>query len=230
MNYFQELAAKYDAWFKTPHGQYVYRCEREMIMSLAAVRPGMHIADIGCGTGIYTDELLSAGANVVGIDISPEMLAIAAAKNERHGDKVRFVTGDAAALPFADASFDMVFSITAMEFFSQPRQCLQEMFRIVRPGGQMIVATLNSLSLWSLQRRLKALFAKTIFSHTHFYSIYDLRSLLAPQQVSAWRGGIFVPPFAPAALIANPDVLERWCQRHIPALGAFVAVRADKAQ
>jgi ubiquinone/menaquinone biosynthesis C-methylase UbiE len=227
-NYFQEIAAKYDAWFATPHGRYVHRYEREAVMSLAAPAPGMSVADIGCGTGLYTDELCQAGAKVVGVDISPEMLAIAAARTARHGDAVSFLQGDAAALPFADASFDMVTSITAMEFFADPRACLHDMHRIVKPGGRLVIATLGSLSPWSWQRRLKTLFRKTVFRHATFHSIADMRTLLAPHEITAWRGTIFVPPFAPAALIRHPDPFERWCQKHIPSMGAFLVVRVDK--
>lgn len=228
MNYFQELAAKYDAWFQTPHGQYVYRYEREMILDLAEVQKNMYVADVGCGTGIYTNEFCAAGARVVGIDISPEMLAIAAEKNKAWGNRVSFVTADAAALPFPDNAFDMVVSITAMEFFEEPRLCLHEMYRILRPGGRMIVATLGNLSLWSIERRIKTWFKRTIFSHTRFYSIRDIARLLDPITISDWRGGIFIPPFAPSTLIRRPDKLERWGQKWIPALGTFLVVRVDK--
>jgi ubiquinone/menaquinone biosynthesis C-methylase UbiE len=229
-NYFQELAAKYDAWFATPHGRYVHRFEREAVMALAAPAPGMTVADIGCGTGIYTDELLQAGARVTGVDISPEMLAIAAHRTARHGDAVTFLTGDAATLPFAAASFDMVTSITAMEFFADPRACLQDMYRIVKPGGRLVVATLGSLSPWAWQRRLKTYFKKSVFRHATFHSLTDLKTYLAPHAITAWRGIIFVPPFAPAALIRHPDPFERWCQRNIPSLGAFLVVRVDKPE
>ncbi|MDR7868687.1 MAG: methyltransferase domain-containing protein [Sporomusaceae bacterium] len=229
-NYFHELAAKYDAWFATPHGSYVHRFEREAVMALAAPAPGMTVADIGCGTGIYTDELLQAGARVTGVDISPEMLALAARRTARHGDAVAFLTGDAAALPFATASFDMVTSITAMEFFADPRACLQDMYRIVKPGGRLVVATLGSLSPWAWQRRLKTYFKKTVFRHATFHSLGDLRAYLAPHKITAWRGAIFVPPFAPAALIRRPDPFERWCQNHIPSMGAFLVVRVDKPE
>lgn len=227
-NYFQELAAKYDAWFATPHGSYVQRFEREAVMQLAAVTPGLAVADIGCGTGLYTGELLAAGARVTALDISPEMLAIAAEKTKAYGDAVDFLTGDAAALPFADASFDLVSSITAMEFFSEPRACLQEMYRVVKPGGRLVVATLGRFSPWSWQRRLKTFFRPTVFRHAHFYSVGDIAAFLAPHPLTAWRGTIFVPPFAPAGLIARPDAFERWCQRNIPWAGAFLVVRIDK--
>ncbi len=229
-NYFHELAAKYDAWFATPHGRYVHRFEREAVMALAAPAPGMTVADIGCGTGIYTAELLQAGARVTGVDISPEMLAIAAHRTARHGDAVAFLTGDAAALPFAAASFDMVTSITAMEFFTDPRACLQDMYRIVKPGGRLVVATLGSLSPWAWQRRLKTYLKKSVFRHATFHSLGDLRAYLAPHRITAWRGTIFVPPFAPAALIRHPDAFERWCQKHIPSMGAFLVVRVDKPE
>ncbi len=228
MNYFQQLAAKYDAWFKTPHGQYVYKYEREMIFHLLDIQKGVSVADIGCGTGIYTHELCLAGAKVTGVDISPEMLAIAAERNRAHGLMANFIEGDAQALPFTDNTFDCVISITAMEFFQEPAQCLQEMYRILKPGGHMVVATINSLNIWSLERRIKTWYTQSIFSRTRFYSINDMKSLLAPLVIDNWRGGIFVPPFAPERLINNPDRMERWAQAHIPAFGAFLVVRVNK--
>lgn len=230
-NYFRQLAAKYDAWFNTPHGKYVQSYEHAMIMDLAEIQPGMKIADIGCGTGLYTRELCAKGAIVTGVDISPEMLAIAAEKTKDFASQVKFVEGDAASLSFDDNSFDMVFSITAMEFFEEPRACLHEMYRILRPGGHMVVATLNSLSLWALQRRIKTWLTATIFSHAHFYSIADMRRFMTPFVISQWRGGIFVPPFAPGWIIKSGDKcdkIEKWGQRHFPQFGAFIVVRVDK--
>lgn len=227
-NYFHELAAKYDSWFQTPHGRYVQAYENEMIMSLADIKENMRIADVGCGTGLYTQKLCQHGAKVVGIDISPEMLEIAARKTEQYKDRVEFVRGDAACLPFADCSFDLVFSITAMEFFDKPKQCLHEMHRILRPGGHMVVATLNSLSLWAMQRRIKSIFSETIFTHAHFYSIFDINKMVRPYKISAWRGGIFIPPFFPKWIINNPGGAERMGQKLTPHLGAFIVVRIDK--
>lgn len=227
-NYFQELAAKYDHWFSTPHGQYVYKYEREIVWDLARPAPGMHVLDVGCGTGLYTADLAAVGALVTGVDISPEMLAIARERTKQYGEKVIFCQADAALLPFASGAFDMAISITALEFFQDPRACLAEMYRVLKPGGWLVAATLGRWSLWSLQRRLKARRQETIFSHTRFYSIRDLARLLAPQRISRWRGGIFVPPFFPAALYRGSPWLERWGQRLVPAGGTFLAVRVDK--
>lgn len=227
-NYFEQLAAKYDAWFRTPHGQYVKHFEHEMTMSLTDVIPGMYVADIGCGTGLYTKELCQMGAKVVGVDISPEMLEIAAQKTRNYTDSVEFVIGDASALPFADNCFDRVFSITAMEFFEKPQPCLHEMYRILRPGGHMIVATLNSLCLWAVQRRIKSWFSQTIFSHAKFHSIFDMQRMLKPYRITSWRGGIFIPPFAPEWLINNCGKVERIGETLMPHLGAFIVARIDK--
>ena len=228
MNYFQELAAKYDAWFQTPHGKYVYKYEREMIDRLLDISSGVQVLDVGCGTGIYTQELLMKGARVIGMDISPEMLSIAKYKTERFGDQVCFLEADAGNMPFPDSQFDVVVSVTAMEFFSEPRTCLQEMYRVLRPGGHMVVATLNSKSLWAVERRLKSWITKTVFSNARFYSINDIKDMIQPQHVSRWEGGIFIPPFFPKSLINKPDTIERWCQKWIPSCGAFVAARIDK--
>lgn len=227
-NYFRQLAAKYDAWFTTPHGRYVYKYEREIVWDLARPAPGMDILDVGCGTGLYTAELAAVGTTVTGVDISPEMLAIARERTKQFGQRVTFCQADAIRLPFPADRFDMVISVTALEFFQDPRACLAEMYRVVRPGGWMVAATLGRWSLWSLQRRLKARRQETVFTHTRFYSIRDLTRLLAPHRITRWRGGIFVPPFFPAALYREPVWLERLGQRWVPALGTFLAVRVDK--
>lgn len=227
MNYFQTLADKYDSWFQTPHGRYVWQVEHEMVFDLVTVKPGDRVADIGCGTGLYTAELLKAGADVTAVDISPEMLEIARHRNAAYSGQATFLLGDAAKLDFPDNHFNAVISITAMEFFERPAKSLQDMLRCVKPGGFLVAATLNRLSLWAVQRRLKSWLKPTIFSNAKFYSISDVSSMVG-QQISRWHGGVFVPPFAPECFIQSPEKIERWGQKNCPQFGAFIVFRIDK--
>jgi ubiquinone/menaquinone biosynthesis C-methylase UbiE len=66
------------------------------------------------------------------------------------------VTADMANLPFADGSFDKSVSVAALEFVADEKRAVAELFRVTKPGGVVVVATLNSLSPWAARRSAKA--------------------------------------------------------------------------
>ena len=89
---------------------------------------------MGCGTGIFTVDLLAAGSKVTGLEISFPMLLRAGKK--AGGRPFRMVLGDMRRLPFANGSFDKTVSVTAIEFLDEDAWvAVAEMFRVTRPGG-----------------------------------------------------------------------------------------------
>ena len=105
---------------------------------LPSLKPHMHILDIGCGPGTITIDLatLVPQGQVVGLELTPEPLERARAiATERGINNVRFVTGDAHALPFPDASFDVVHAHQVLQHLHDPAAALREMRRVARPGG-----------------------------------------------------------------------------------------------
>jgi ubiquinone/menaquinone biosynthesis C-methylase UbiE len=66
------------------------------------------------------------------------------------------VAADMTALPFADGSFDKTISVAALEFIADEKKAVAELFRVTRPGGVVVAATLNSLSPWAVRRSAKA--------------------------------------------------------------------------
>lgn len=151
---FDDWPDRYDHWFETPVGEAVLRHERDLLIDLLEPSAGERLLDAGSGTGIFTREFVARGAEVVGIDISEAMLRRAVEK--RAVPSGRAVVADMLALPFTEGSFDRTVSVAALEFITDEKQAVAELFRVTRSGGVVVVATLNSLSPWSVRRRAKA--------------------------------------------------------------------------
>jgi SAM-dependent methyltransferase len=121
--------------------------ESELDFLLGKVRPEDDVLDMGCGTGRFTVPLAQRVASVSGLDLSPMMLTMARKKLADEGLAGDLREGDMAALPFADASFDVVVSMLAL--MHVPREDRQQVFReaarVLRPGGRLLVGVKNSV-------------------------------------------------------------------------------------
>jgi SAM-dependent methyltransferase len=97
--------------------------------------PGQRWADIGCGNGCFTEQILdlAAPSAVDGLDPSADQLAEAEAR--LRGRPVRLHRGDAMAMPFTDGAFDVVAMALVIHFVPDPARALAEMVRVARPGG-----------------------------------------------------------------------------------------------
>jgi ubiquinone/menaquinone biosynthesis C-methylase UbiE len=111
-------------------------------MRLAHIRPGARIADLGCGSGVFTDLLRSLGYNAVGLDISPKLIALGRAKYPG----VEFMEGDVEELPFADASLDGVLLSGLVHHLPDPSRCAGEVFRVLKPGGSFVAFDPNRMN------------------------------------------------------------------------------------
>ncbi len=99
-----------------------------------------NILELGCGTGNLQRALAerSGHLNVVGFDASPQMIVLARLKVERGGGRARLVRGDARALPFPPASFDTLVATFPSEYIAA-RATLDEVQRVLRPGGRLVI-------------------------------------------------------------------------------------------
>jgi len=172
---FDHWAEKYDLWFETPMGRLIKGYESDLVLRMLAPTPKDVILDAGCGTGIFTADILETGARVVGLELALAMLRRAMTKCP--GRTFQSVIGDMQRLPFADASFNKAISITAIEFIQDAKIAVQELFRVTKPGGCVIVATLNSLSPWARRRKEAAEKGHPLFRHAIFRSPDDMKRL-----------------------------------------------------
>jgi len=107
------------------------------------LRPGERVLDAGCGRYLKFSRELSDSAQVVGIDLESTLDTA----NRQFPFGIR---GDLAALPFPDATFDMVISRSVVEHLSDPRRVFREFNRVLRPGGRVVIITPNKYDYVSL--------------------------------------------------------------------------------
>lgn len=132
-------ASKHDAWsageaYHNYMGRWSWPVAREFLRWIGAPERADWL-DVGCGSGALTAAILAdcGPRSVVGIDPSEGFVAYAAAQTK--DARARFQRGDAMALPFEDASFDVAASGLVLNFVPDPAKGLSEMARVVRPGG-----------------------------------------------------------------------------------------------
>lgn len=213
---FNGVAGKYDRWFSTPIGRYVDRVEWGLFLEKMKPQAGERALDVGCGTGIYLLRLAAMGLSCTGIDPSGKMLQIAGEKAKRAGLEVELVRGVAESLPFADSSFDLVFSVTAMEFFSDPGRAVGEMIRVTRDGGRVGIGVLNLASPWGFRRKLRDSVRGGLFREAHLYTPGELRGVAPFEEVI---GAVLLPRFTPPPLIPRLERMERALLKRAPFLG-----------
>ena len=117
---------------------------KNRLLRQAAIKENQRVLDVGCGTGTLAILIkqVHPGANVVGLDPDPEVLAIALRKAEKLGQRLALDKGFAMRLPYPDESFDHIFSSFVFHHLTthNKHRTLAEAFRVLRHGGQLYVA------------------------------------------------------------------------------------------
>jgi ubiquinone/menaquinone biosynthesis C-methylase UbiE len=215
---FDEWPDRYDAWFQTPIGALVKRYESAMLRELLLPCQGETILDAGCGTGVFTLDLLSFGPHIIGLEISRPMLKRAGQKTI--GFAFHPIAGDMMALPFTDGVFDKAVSMTALEFVEDAYGAVSELFRVTKKGGTIVVTTLNSLSPWATRRQQKAEKGHRLFKKMIFRSPDEMRAMVSVDTVV--KTAIHFQKDEDPVKV--PEI-EREGQKRKLDTGAFLAVR-----
>jgi SAM-dependent methyltransferase len=164
--------------------------------------------DLACGPGIVTAELAAVAGDVVGFDLTPEMLAKARERCSRANlQNVTFREGSAAKLPFPDSHFDLVVTRAAIHHFQEPRIVFGEAMRVMKNGAILVVADVVSSELGEKSPLQNAIEILRDPSHVRMYPASELASLVQgsglkiekretwdqPREFEEW-GGIVADP------------------------------------
>ena len=113
----------------------------EQLVTAADVRPNERVLDVACGSGNAALIAARRHADVVGLDYVPALIERAELRAAAEGSHIEFHVGDAQALPYDDASFDVVLSVFGVIFAPDQEKAAAELLRVCRPGGRIALAT-----------------------------------------------------------------------------------------
>jgi len=146
---------------------------------------GKRVADIGTGKGRFATSFALSGADVHALDISRDMLERARVDTREAGSRVHYLQGDAENLPYPDDFFDVVACMETIMHVPHPDRLLQELARVVHPGGQIILSMTNKYRINALvrlpenaYRRLRARHGDHARGYVWFYSVAQFVELI----------------------------------------------------
>jgi SAM-dependent methyltransferase len=119
--------------------EYIWSAGGDLV-GRVGVTEGETVLDVACGTGNATIPAAETGADVTGLDITPELLDGGRRRAADAGVEIEWVEGDAEALPFDDGSFDVVLSTFGCMFAPDHQKAAAEIARVVKPGGRIGIA------------------------------------------------------------------------------------------
>jgi SAM-dependent methyltransferase len=177
---------------------------------------GERVLEIGCGAGVDLEQFANHGALPMAVDITLSHLELA---RKRLGPRANIYEAEGSALPFEKESFDYVYSHGVLHHIDEPRRVVQEIFRVLRPGGRFTIMVYAYWSVQHLELRLKfkdkwKLYVENSAAPVRIdlYTASSMRSLFAPARLRFEKYECFRLPIA-----------QRW-------LGWFLVAKGTRSE
>jgi ubiquinone/menaquinone biosynthesis C-methylase UbiE len=248
--FFDKTAGDYSQWYSNNSWLGYAFCIRKSRVLELFDQPGAKILDVGCGPGVMAADLLERDCDFWGMDVSKEMIRQGQEKYGSH-DRIHFSTGTADNLDFPDNTFDAVISMGVIEFVDNDQLALQEMTRVLKEDGTLIVAFINKYSPFRLWRDymfypLTAPFRQIFYRfvkrprkphiNQRTYSERSIRDVFTQNKcdikdIVYCNFNIFISPLEhifPRLSTLVSQKLERFCRSRLKMLGTCFIVKASK--
>jgi trans-aconitate methyltransferase len=180
------------------------------VIELLDPKPGERILDLGCGTGHLTAKIAESGAEVVGLDASPEMIGQA----RQNFPALSFVARDAAEMTFA-SEFDAVFSNAALHWMTQAQRVVERISQALRPGGRLVAELGGKGNIAHILNAVLAVLprfnegAEIPVSRTYFPSIPEYGALLEAAGLELRTAFLFDRPTP----LEGEDGMDNWLRQ-----------------
>jgi ubiquinone/menaquinone biosynthesis C-methylase UbiE len=226
----------------------MFRPWARILLRHAAPRAGERVLDVGCGTGIVARQaapLVGPQGQVFAVDMNPAMLAVARGVLAPAGATIQWKEGNAMALPFSDATFDVVLCQHGLQFFPDREAAVREMRRVLSPGGRAVVMVLQALArhpvfevlMQSVARHL-SLPIDAVMTPFALSDAAELRGLFAAARftkvdvVPQSTVVRFPEPqrFVPLAVTSSAAAVPAFAQMDAPARGALLEQVRDEVE
>lgn len=185
---------------------------------------GLRLLDIGCGGGLLSEPMSRLGFTVVGVDASERNIGTASTHAAEQGLAVDYRCSTAEALLAAGETFDLVLNMEVIEHVADPGQFLRDCAAMIRPGGLMIVATLNrTLKAFALAKVGAEYVLRWLPAGTH-----DWSKFLKPDELRGFLTDEAVAVDGPFGVVFDP-LSGRWSQSHDADVNYMMTVARDAA-
>jgi ubiquinone/menaquinone biosynthesis C-methylase UbiE len=147
-NYITDKKQLFDRWapsYDWTFPSFIYQAIHKRLLTKVELPAQANVLDLGCGTGRLLDRLATQFPDLrgTGLDFSPQMLRVAR-QNNRHHPRLIYLEGNAESLPFAEGQFDAVFNSISFLHYPEPQQVLNEVKRVLSPGGKFYLVDITS--------------------------------------------------------------------------------------
>lgn len=209
--------SSYEAWYKTPRGQWIGGREFTLLQQLLRPEAGASLLDVGCGTGYFSRRFAETGLSVTGIEPDPAVLKYAMMQ----GGDIRYIQGNALQLPFTDNSFDCAVAVTSLCFIDDPLRALREIWRVTR--HTLVLGLLNRRSLLHWKKQGQGSYSDARWDTAGEVMKEWIPVLVPAPGKTGVCSAIFFPQGSRVARLS-----EQWLPRSL-LLGGFLAIGLGKS-
>lgn len=174
----------YDSYYFTELGMAIDRSEKKCVKEFLDQIDNKKLLELGCGTGHWSEWFSEQGFDVHGIDVADKMLEKANSKNIPNS---KFESMSMTDLKFEDNSVDNIIAVTSLEFSIDLDKTFSEIKRVLKPGGHLITAVLNSVSVIGVNKK-----DNSMFVDANFFSFEELKLRLSKFGQPNFSGAAFL--------------------------------------